>query len=222
MKNLTRNSDAPRALMISMARLYYFIVVIDPRKDVYDMKAQIKNRNKWLLLGSLFAISSSINASEPDKTIIFEKLKSLTLMREGLASTIDGRAAITEETFKTVCKPVGAELKKWSDENGYISNQISHKNRNEKHSVPGNLQAVYNEFLSDRKLETKTVLTTLNNIEGEMHIARIPVASSCLGCHGQKASRPEFIKTKYKNDKAYDFKVGDLRGVYAVFVPQKK
>lgn len=37
-----------------------------------------------------------------------------------------------------------------------------------------------------------------------------------MACHGTKTSRPAFVKQNYPDDKAFDFKVGDLRGMYAV------
>jgi hypothetical protein len=35
-----------------------------------------------------------------------------------------------------------------------------------------------------------------------------------------KNNRPEFIKNKYPQDLAFDFKEGDLRGMYSVFIPE--
>jgi hypothetical protein len=49
---------------------------------------------------------------------------------------------------------------------------------------------------------------------------RIDVEPSCLACHGTKASRPAFVKENYPADRAFDFKAGDLRGMYAVFIPE--
>lgn len=43
--------------------------------------------------------------------------------------------------------------------------------------------------------------------------------AACLACHGEKDSRPEFIKEKYPDDRAYGFKKGDLRGVISVLIP---
>ena len=43
--------------------------------------------------------------------------------------------------------------------------------------------------------------------------------SACLACHGANDARPEFVKQGYPEDKAFDFEVGDLRGLYSVFVP---
>nr|WP_255108438.1 DUF3365 domain-containing protein [Synechococcus sp. RedBA-s] len=43
---------------------------------------------------------------------------------------------------------------------------------------------------------------------------------SCLACHGTKANRPAFVMENYPDDKVFDFKVGDLRGMDAVFIPE--
>jgi hypothetical protein len=45
------------------------------------------------------------------------------------------------------------------------------------------------------------------------------VQPSCLACHGPKDERPAFVKKDYPEDRAYGFEDGDLRGIYAVFVP---
>lgn len=55
---------------------------------------------------------------------------------------------------------------------------------------------------------------------GVNHYRRINVEPSCLACHGTTASRPAFVKDNYPDDKAFDFQVGDLRGMYAVFIPE--
>jgi hypothetical protein len=57
---------------------------------------------------------------------------------------------------------------------------------------------------------------------GVNYYRRINVVPSCMACHGTKASRPAFVKENYPSDKAVNFKVGDLRGMYAVFIPDKQ
>ena len=54
---------------------------------------------------------------------------------------------------------------------------------------------------------------------GLAHARRITVQPSCLACHGPKDERPAFVKKDYPEDRAYGFEDGDLRGIYAVFVP---
>jgi hypothetical protein len=45
------------------------------------------------------------------------------------------------------------------------------------------------------------------------------VRETCMPCHGTRDSRPDSIKESYTLDRAYNFAVGDLRGVFSVFVP---
>ncbi len=174
---------------------------------------------KYIFLLSLLCanFSSATEVSGIASKEIFAKLQTLNLTREGLAATIDPKASITEETFRNVCQPVGKELQRWSGENNLKSRQISHKNRNENHAIPKDLEGAYREFEKDSKLMEKVLPYILEGVQGEMHLYRIQVASSCLACHGEKSARPTFIKEKYPKDRAFGFKVGDLRGVYTVF-----
>jgi phage gp36-like protein len=60
---------------------------------------------------------------------------------------------------------------------------------------------------------------TIDSQQGTRYYRRINVESSCLACHGCKNARPQFVKDKYPQDLAFDFNVGDLRGMYSVFIP---
>lgn len=174
-----------------------------------------------LYLACIGLLSSLAMAKEAeDEQKVFDKMKSLNTMREALAGSIPTNSAITEETFKAVCKPIGAELKSWSEKNGYVANQISHKNRNDKNKVPENLSTVYGDFQKDSSLNQMTI--NLKDAETKVLLFRIPVAESCLRCHGEKANRPNFIVSQYSNDKAFDFKVGELRGLYAIYKQKNK
>ena len=48
----------------------------------------------------------------------------------------------------------------------------------------------------------------------------LKIEKKCLKCHGKKEDAPLFISKKY--DKAYNYKVGDIRGILSVKVPTKK
>jgi hypothetical protein len=60
---------------------------------------------------------------------------------------------------------------------------------------------------------------TLGFMPGLRYLRRIRVDAACLACHGPKDRRPEFVEQRYPDDRAYDFDVGDLRGLYSVFIP---
>lgn len=159
------------------------------------------------------------NSHEKSGMIIFQKMKELNTMREVLASTLKNKTDVTETDFKTVCMPVGKELQRWGQEKGYQAIQISHKNRNPKHAIPSDEKMIYQKFLENGdRIEASTAMV-LNNQRGIVYHYRVDVSASCLACHGAKDLRPEFIKVKYPNDLAFDFKVGELRGLYSVFVP---
>lgn len=59
---------------------------------------------------------------------------------------------------------------------------------------------------------------TVNDQPGTRYYRRITVEASCLACHGLKDNHPQFVKNNYPQDLAYNFKVDDLRGMYAVFI----
>jgi diguanylate cyclase (GGDEF)-like protein/PAS domain S-box-containing protein len=46
------------------------------------------------------------------------------------------------------------------------------------------------------------------------------IQAKCLACHGAKESAPKFISQKYHT--AYDYKVGELRGIISIKVPKEK
>ncbi len=45
----------------------------------------------------------------------------------------------------------------------------------------------------------------------------LKIEKKCLKCHGKKENAPKFIAKKY--DKAYDYKIGDIRGIISIKVP---
>ncbi len=151
-----------------------------------------------------------------------EKLKSFNVMRESLASTLDShKGPITPQTFQQVCMPVGKAFKDWAKENSYLAKQIAERNRNPEHRLEAEDIKVFRLLTAKADLDYFVQPVEQLDRKGQQLYYRIPMASSCLHCHGEKSKRPEFIKAKYKQDKAYGFKEGDLRGLYSVFIPAK-
>jgi hypothetical protein len=152
-----------------------------------------------------------------------EEIENLDAMRSSLASTLEGRTEpITGETFKEVCKPVGMRAMQLSKENGWQVKQLSQKYRNPAHK-PDTPQAVMAlaEFEDHPDMLGFWQRETIDGQSGSRYYRRINVEATCLGCHGAKTARPDFVKSKYADDQAYDFNVGDLRGMYAVFIPDE-
>ena len=150
-----------------------------------------------------------------------QEIENLDAMRIGLASTLEGSTTEpTIETFKEVCKPVGMRAMQLSKENGWQVKQIATKYRNPAHA-PDNLHAVMAlaKFKNDPELMGFWDSETIDGQQGTRYYRRINVESSCLACHGGKNARPQFVKDKYPQDLAFDFNVGDLRGMYSAFIP---
>lgn len=144
-------------------------------------------------------------------------------MRAGLASTLeDNTEEPTLETMKEVCKPVGMKAKKLAEENNWQVKQIAKKYRNPAHK-PENVQVqmALTKLDLDPELMGFWERTTVNGEPGTHYYRRINVEASCLACHGAKDDRPQFVKENYPQDLAYDFEVGDLRGMYSVFIPDE-
>ncbi|MEO1300285.1 MAG: DUF3365 domain-containing protein [Cyanobacteria bacterium J06636_16] len=181
----------------------------------------------WILLLLVFSFWGGVpslayaqtNPAELAKAV--EAIEQLDAMRSGLASTLEGRTEPpTLQTMQAVCKPVGMQAKQLSQENGWQVKQIARKYRNPTHA-PDTRQAqkALAKFEQDLELTGFWERETLNGQVGTCYYRRINVKASCLACHGAKGDRPQFVKDNYPQDLAYDFDVGDLRGMYAVFIP---
>ena len=177
------------------------------------------------IISGLFFLNPSIANAQPEPTQLakaVQEIEYLDALRSGLASTLEGATEEpTAQTLKEVCKPVGMRAKQLSQENGWQVKQIASKYRNPAHA-PDNLQSkkVLVKFEQNPELIGLWQRETLNDQNGVRYYRRINVEASCLACHGARDSRPQFIKENYSQDLAYNFKVGDLRGVYAVFIPE--
>lgn len=183
-------------------------------------KICLRSANKIIILLVLFPMQLLYAESSLFETAIYNKLHDLNNMRQALAGTLAGHdTEINLDTFKQVCMPVGQELKSWAQKNKFQARQISKKNRNPDNALKPHDELVYDLFLADKKLQKYTVKNEQEPF-GTYFYYRISVDKNCLYCHGNIKDRPRFIIEKYPQDKAHSFAVGDLRGVYSVFVPE--
>lgn len=154
---------------------------------------------------------------------VVEAIENLDLLRQGLASSLELRTEPpTHDTFKQVCKPVGMQAKQLSQENGWQVKQVATRYRN-----PAHAPQTDTEHMALALLEQNPDLMgfwqnmVIADQPGLHYFRRIAVMPACLACHGRKESRPDFVRETYPEDRAYGFDIGDLRGMYAVFVPSK-
>lgn len=145
------------------------------------------------------------------------EIEFLDHIRSGLASSLeDTSVEPTIATFKEVCAPVGQQAATIAQENGWQVRQVALKYRNPNHQ-PQDLVEV--QALADLTEHPDLTAFWQEDNSGVHYFRRINIEASCLACHGAKNQRPAFIKDKYPEDLAYDFQVGDLRGLYEVIIP---
>jgi hypothetical protein len=184
-----------------------------------------------VLLGALMVAlgPSPAWAAPPDTAVdpaalarAVDQLEQLDRLRIGLAATLEGR---TEEpsldTMKEVCMPVGRRAAAIGRENGWTVRQVATKFRNPDHA-PASAQErqVIDLFSRQPQVQGLWQPAADGQPAGLNYYRRIDVQPSCLACHGSRDSRPAFVKERYPQDRAFNFKPGDLRGMYAVFIPQ--
>ncbi|NJL85713.1 MAG: DUF3365 domain-containing protein [Leptolyngbyaceae cyanobacterium SM1_1_3] len=175
-----------------------------------------------MLMGLPAIALAQPEAAELAKAV--QEVENLDAMRSSLAAYLeDATEPPTAETMRQVCKPVGMKAMQLSKDNGWQVKQIANKYRNSAHK-PETLQAkmALAQFEHDPDLQGFWASDTLNGAPGTRYYRRINVEASCLACHGGKGDRPQFVKDNYPQDLAYDFNVGDLRGMYSVFIPEVK
>lgn len=140
-------------------------------------------------------------------------------MRSTLAAEfIKPGAVIDEETFKKVCGAVAKRAKDITEKTGVKIRHAAVKNRNPINAADEREQAIIGRFEADKSLSELWENFDSEGKSFKRYTRPIFVEKACLACHGSKEARPEFIKTKYPDDKAYGFKEGDLRGIISVTV----
>jgi hypothetical protein len=147
---------------------------------------------------------------------VVQEIEALGAMRSGLAASFRGEP--DRETFAQVCMPVGAEAKRLATERGWKIAQLAEKYRNPEHKLDYEALRVFKMMEDDGGLIGMWIRTEMDGKPGNRYFRRIVVEPACLACHGPRANRPQFVKDGYPDDKAYGFEVGDLRGLFSVFV----
>lgn len=159
-------------------------------------------------------------AEQDDLAKAVREIEQLDAMRSALARGFGEQGVpATQETFRQVCRPVGMRAQQLARENGWTVQQLAEKHRNPNNGLGPEAARAYRAMLADNALMGMWIRTSREGTPGSRYFRRIVVEEACLACHGAEDARPEFVKQGYPDDKAFDFEVGDLRGIYSVFVP---
>jgi Protein of unknown function (DUF3365) len=188
----------------------------------------MRNLVKLVLTAIVVTVASGAVAQTvgPDAEALaraVREVERLDALRSALAGAFGASGVPADEsTFQQVCRPVGQQGQRIAQENGWSFVQMAERYRNPRHRLDADGQRLFRLFADDRNLFGLWMRTELDGQPGMRYLRRIRVEAACLACHGLKDRRPEFVKQRYPDDRAYDFAIGDLRGLYSVFVPDAR
>ncbi len=173
-------------------------------------------KNLFICTLIVFSVSYAKAAEHTFSTSqVVKELNEISALRDNLAGAIDkSKNPVTPETFKATCAPVGKRLKIWATDKGYQAKQVSQKYRNPQHAPDTTEESILEQF----KAQPQLPYISQSDEKGTHLYVPIYITQGCLNCHGPKDQRPAFVEKKYTQDKAFDFKVQDLRGMYSVFI----
>lgn len=127
----------------------------------------------------------------------------------------------------SVCSDTALDLtKSYSEKNNVDIKRVSFKNRNPL-NTPNEFEKTallkFEKMLAEEKLTgDEIIIEKVKNEKGEfVRFAKpIIIEGACLLCHGREnevnQEVAELIKSNYPNDKAVNYKIGDLRGIISV------
>ncbi len=160
----------------------------------------------------------NVQAEEAVRAKVAQEIYLLDRMRSTLASAMQNES-VDEQTFTQVCKPVGKQAARLGADNGWTIRQIALKYRNPANAPGPEDEALLERLLADPSIDSLWIEGSIDGQDGMRYLRRMTVEPACLACHGPKDARPEFVKSNYPEDRAFDFRPGELRGIYSVFVP---
>ncbi len=116
-----------------------------------------------------------------------------------------------------------------SDVYGAEIKRVSQKTRNPK-DQPNELEQEILEAYVFQKNDSLPLNPNVQTIDGDKYLFNKPILvdnALCLTCHGKPENgllkdTQDFIKSKYPEDQATGYEMGDLRGMWSIIIPKKK
>ena len=190
----------------------------------------------WLLLGALMGVVLVV-----DLTFGYQKLKALTRAEtEYDAKSIYGFMMATRQIYIEQFLASGLPVTKrnlgflpahslsrisrafarWN-KNGIIFNNVSDRARNPDNQADRYELEAINWFRANPK-ETELMRDIVDDkgVGYLLYTAPILIEPYCLTCHGRPEDAPPSVRENYAD--GYGYKVGDLRGVISIRIPQAK
>jgi hypothetical protein len=152
-----------------------------------------------------------------------QAIEGLDSLRAGLAGALTTEdRPVDLATFQQVCAPVAARARRIAAARGWTVEQLADRYRNPAHAADPEARTILSWMAGRPELTGVWLRTSNGSRSGIRYLRRIDVRRPCLACHGAKGEQPAFVVERYPDDRAYGFEVGDLRGVYSVFIPDDR
>ncbi|MBI4949932.1 MAG: DUF3365 domain-containing protein [Deltaproteobacteria bacterium] len=165
----------------------------------------------------LYSAGAALAAEQADSPAYAEEIIS---MRSSLAKAfVMPGAEVNEDTFRKVCGAASKRVKEINEKGDVKIRHAATKYRNPVNAATPEEAAITERFAKEPDLKEVSDSFEKDGKKFSRYTRPIYVESACLACHGEKDARPEFVKAKYPDDKAYGFKTGDLRGIISVISP---
>lgn len=182
-----------------------------------------------LVLLSVFTLSCSSEKrrelSDIEKTILRNNANEfMNGLRNVLIGEIQNKGLVSAVS---VCSDTAQLMtNKFGIEKGIFIKRVSFKYRNE-NNIPDDFETeglkYFEKLLADGKVDSLTeysVIVEENDVSYIRYMKPIMIQAPCLNCHGiQEQMMPEVsasIKKRYANDKAINYKIGNLRGAVSI------
>ena len=187
---------------------------------------------------SVFAIANEANATQdnpkvdPDMVVAKEGVKYIKMLGKALKQNVgknlkaDPSGVKAAEFCTQKAKEIAQEVSKNFPENIKVR-RTSLKYRNPNNKPDSTDEKVLKEFEAALKAKTLAKKPKVIDVNGTKRVyVPLIVEKACTKCHGDvKTMNPkvkEIISKKYPNDKAINFKEGDLRGAVVAEIAPKK
>ncbi len=184
-------------------------------------------------LAAMVLLTGCVKKVEPKKDVALENAKKEAMAAAG-AYMKDLKGILVAEIQKngpesavSVCSDTAQKFtRQYSAKKGMEIRRVSFMNRNEV-NIPDQSEIMwlkeFENMMRDGSFNKDTALFRVekNGRDRMLHLVKpILLADECVVCHGTEEQIPEGIKKiiveKYPNDKAKNFKPGDLRGAVSV------
>ena len=145
----------------------------------------------------------------------------MTLGKRLKGAMAEGGPAAAIDVCSKEANAMTADIAK---KHGIQLGRTSHRLRNPENAPRPWVKAWLDENAGKKASRVNAYEASLDGAVGLIN--PIPMGGLCTSCHGDPAGLPEEVKgalaTRYPEDKATGFEVGDLRGVFWAEVPMKR